>query len=78
MRICVFRDTEKQDLGGRQLIARQINEEAVVAHGKPGAESLISEVPGVDLIARPPADYMAPHCDGVTIPLEDARIIWQR
>ena len=31
--------------------------------------------------ARPSADYTArviPHCDGVTIPLEDARILWQR
>jgi starch phosphorylase len=31
--------------------------------------------------ARPPADYTArviPHCDGVEIPLEDARILWQR
>ena len=31
--------------------------------------------------ARPPADYtarMIPHCDGVAIPLEDARILWQR
>ncbi len=31
--------------------------------------------------ARPPGDYTArlmPHCDGVAIPLEDARIIWQR
>jgi starch phosphorylase len=31
--------------------------------------------------ARPPADYTArviPHCDGVAIPLEDARIVWQR
>jgi starch phosphorylase len=31
--------------------------------------------------ARPPADYTArviPHCDGVAIPLEDARIRWQR
>ena len=30
---------------------------------------------------RPPADYtvrVIPHCDGVTIPLEDARILWQR
>jgi starch phosphorylase len=29
---------------------------------------------------RPPADYTArviPHCDGVAIPLEDARILWQ-
>ena len=31
--------------------------------------------------ARPPAEYtarMIPHCDGVAIPLEDARILWQR
>jgi len=31
--------------------------------------------------ARPPADYTArviPHCDGVAIPLEEARIAWQR
>jgi len=31
--------------------------------------------------ARPPADYTArviPHYDGVAIPLEDARILWQR
>ncbi len=31
--------------------------------------------------ARLPADYTArviPHCDGVAIPLEDARILWQR
>jgi len=32
-------------------------------------------------VARPPADYTArviPHCDGVAIPLEEARILWQR
>jgi starch phosphorylase len=31
--------------------------------------------------ARPPADYTArvmPRCDGVAIPLEDSRILWQR
>jgi len=31
--------------------------------------------------ARPAADYTArviPHCDGVAVPLEDARILWQR
>ncbi len=31
--------------------------------------------------ARPPADYTArvmPHCDGVAIPLEETRILWQR
>jgi len=30
---------------------------------------------------RPPTDYtvrVMPHCDGVAIPLEDARILWQR
>jgi len=30
---------------------------------------------------RPPADYTArviPHCSGVAVPLEDARILWQR
>ena len=30
---------------------------------------------------RPPSDYTArviPHCDGVAVPLEDARILWQR
>ena len=30
---------------------------------------------------RPQADYTArviPHCDGVAIPLENARILWQR
>jgi starch phosphorylase len=32
-------------------------------------------------VARPPNDYTArviPHCNGVVIPLEDARILWQR
>ena len=31
--------------------------------------------------AHPPADYTArviPRCEGVSIPLEDARILWQR
>jgi starch phosphorylase len=31
--------------------------------------------------ARPPEDYTAriiPHCDGVAVPLEDVRILWQR
>ena len=31
--------------------------------------------------ARPATDYTArviPHCDGVAVPLEDARILWQR
>jgi starch phosphorylase len=31
--------------------------------------------------ARPPGDFTArllPHCDGVVLPLEDARILWQR
>jgi starch phosphorylase len=32
-------------------------------------------------VGRPAADYTArvmPHCDGVAIPLEDSRILWQR
>jgi starch phosphorylase len=32
-------------------------------------------------VARPQSDYTArviPHSDGVVIPLEDARILWQR
>ena len=31
--------------------------------------------------ARPPGDYTArviPRCDGVAVPLESARILWQR
>jgi starch phosphorylase len=31
--------------------------------------------------ARPPGDYttrVMPHCNGVAIPLEDARILWQQ
>jgi hypothetical protein len=31
--------------------------------------------------SRPPEDYaarMIPHCGGIAIPLEDARILWQR
>ncbi len=30
---------------------------------------------------RPPADYtprVIPYCEGVAVPLEDARILWQR
>jgi starch phosphorylase len=36
---------------------------------------------GVVPAARPPADYTArvvPHVKGVAIPLEEARILWQR
>jgi starch phosphorylase len=45
--------------------------------GTPGDYVYIAAVSA----ARPPADYTArviPHCDGVAIPLEDARILWQR
>jgi starch phosphorylase len=45
--------------------------------GAPGCYVYNAAVPA----ARPAADYTArliPHCDGVTIPLEDARILWQR
>jgi starch phosphorylase len=45
--------------------------------GAPGCYVYNAAVPA----ARPAADYTArliPHCDGVAIPLEDARILWQR
>jgi starch phosphorylase len=45
--------------------------------GAAGAYIYSATVPA----GRPPADYtsrLMPHCDGVAIPLEDARIIWQR
>ena len=43
----------------------------------PGSYVYSAAVPS----ARPPADYTArviPYCDGVAVPLEDARIRWQR
>ena len=45
--------------------------------GAPGGYVYSAAVPA----ARPPADYTArviPHCDGVSVPLEDGRILWQR
>jgi len=45
--------------------------------GTPGGFVYIAAVSA----ARPPADYTArviPHCNGVAIPLEDARILWRR
>jgi len=45
--------------------------------GASGGYAYSARVPAT----RPPADYTArviPHCDGVAIPLEDARILWQR
>jgi starch phosphorylase len=45
--------------------------------GAPGAYVFTASVSA----ARPPVDYTArviPHCSGVAVPLEDARIIWQR
>jgi glycogen phosphorylase len=45
--------------------------------GAPGGYVYDGAVPA----GRPPADYTArviPHLDGVAIPLEDARILWQR
>jgi starch phosphorylase len=43
----------------------------------PGSYIYSAAVPA----ARPPADYTArliPHCNGVRIPLEETRILWQR
>ena len=45
--------------------------------GEPGGSVYSAAVSA----ARPPADYTArviPHCDSVAIPLENARILWQR
>jgi len=45
--------------------------------GAPGSYGYSASVAA----ARPPADYtarMIPHRDGVAVPLEDARILWQR
>jgi starch phosphorylase len=45
--------------------------------GAPGIYVYSAPVPAV----CPPADYaarMIPYCDGVAVPLEDARILWQR
>lgn len=51
--------------------------EVQVCLNDPGGYAYSAAVSAV----RPPADYRArviPHCDGVAIPLEDARILWQR
>jgi len=48
-----------------------------LAGGAPGGYAYTATVSAT----RPPADYTArviPHCDGVAIPLEEARILWQR
>ena len=47
------------------------------ADGAPGDYTYTAAVPA----ARPPTDYtvrLVPHRDGAAIPLEDARILWQR
>jgi starch phosphorylase len=56
---------------------RQEMKRARQLSGASGGFMYRAAVPAV----RPPADYTArviPHCDGVSIPLEDARILWQR
>ena len=61
--------------GGAPL--RQEMKRVLRLAGAPGGYVYIAAVSA----ARPPADYtarMIPHCDGVAIPLEDARILWQR
>jgi starch phosphorylase len=49
---------------------------------RPLADASDGYVYGVTVSAvRPPGDYTArviPHCEGAAIPLEDARIVWQR
>ena len=57
-----------------------VREEMTRVRPLAGADSgyaYVAQVPGT----RPATDYTArvtPHCDGVTIPLEDPRILWQR
>ena len=57
-----------------------IREEMTRVRPLAGADSghaYVAQVPAT----RPVTDYTArviPHCDGVAIPLEDARILWQR
>ena len=61
--------------GGKPV--RQEMKRVAQAAGAPGGTVYSAAVSA----ARPSADYTArviPHCDGVAVPLEDARILWQR
>jgi starch phosphorylase len=56
---------------------RQEMDRGVQLAGEPGGYVYRTQVPAT----RPASDYTArliPHCEGVAIPLEEARIIWQR
>jgi starch phosphorylase len=58
----------------------QVRQEMTPVRQLAGASSLYVYSAAVSA-ARAPADYTArviPHCEGVAIPLEDARILWQR
>jgi len=62
-------------MGGASV--RHGTEHVGKAGGSTGGEIYRASVPA----DRPSTDYTArviPHCDGVTIPLEDARVLWQR
>ncbi|MFH0998494.1 MAG: alpha-glucan family phosphorylase [Pseudomonadota bacterium] len=69
-----------------ELYADGMNDEAPVRQemkrfGQPAGASGATVYSASVTAARPPADYTArviPHCDGVAIPLEDARILWQQ
>jgi starch phosphorylase len=63
-------------VNGGVPVRQQLERERQLA-GAPGGYNYRAQVPAT----RSAADYTArviPYCDGVAIPLEDARIIWQR
>jgi len=72
VRVELYADGVKSDVPVRQEMKR-ISQLA----GTTGGYVYRAQVP----VTRPPTDYTArviPHCEGVVIPLEDGRILWQR
>ncbi|MEN6641998.1 MAG: alpha-glucan family phosphorylase [Armatimonadia bacterium] len=63
-------------LGGGATVRQEMQRVRPLA-GAPGGYAYSAAVPAT----RPPADYtprVVPHHDAVSVPLEDARILWQR
>ncbi len=69
-----------------ELYANGINGNNPIRQEMTRVQPPVGETPGEIYRALVPAtrlatDYtvrMIPHCDGVAVPLEDARILWQR
>jgi starch phosphorylase len=69
-----------------ELYANAVNGGSPVRQEMKNVRPLVGATGGYDYsaavsAARPPGDYTArviPHCDGVAVPLESARILWQR